>query len=329
MASQSPEGGELGEPKGRRLEQNPRYLWTVFRSAVDYLALNTQTGRDVMMRAKPYPDPFVFSHLEAHAGAELGAWVGMRPDPAPLVILVPGTFATKDAASTRGKALRVFKDTDAHVCTLDLRGFGHSAGTRSTAGFLESHDLAHVARHFRADERVTHVVLAGESLGASASLLAATHAPEAVDGVLAINPFADLEWAIRWITNHPPRWHPFHVAYHAFRTLLRHVTGRPDEEFTRYIGKVAAGLGMSAAELSYRASPRFHLREIQVPTLVLHAIDDPIVPAFHAHVLRAVAAGNDRVRVHLTSMGGHTYFDIVDEDWYWETVTGFIREVST
>lgn len=318
---------DLGEPQGRRLEENPRYLWTLFRSAVDYLALNTEIGRDMMHRAKPYPDPFVFSHLEGHAGADIGCWVSMREGPAPLIVFAPGTFATKDAASTRDKVLRLHEETDAHLCAIDLRGFGHSSNHRSTGGYLEGYDLAHIAQDFKADDRVSQVILAGESLGAASSLLAPQHAQEAVDGVLAINPFADLEWAIRFLSTHPPRSHAFHVPYHAFQTLLRHVTGRDKETFDAYMAKVAASLGMTMAELSYRASPRFHINELRIPTLVLHAVDDPIVPALHAYVMREAARTNPQVRVHLTETGGHTYFDLVDEAWYWDTILSFLREV--
>lgn len=328
MASAERGPGDLGEPQGRRLEDNPRYVWALLRSAVDYLALNTAPGREMAVRAKPYPDPFVFSHLEAHAGAELGCWVGMRSEPAPLVLFVPGTFATKDAAATRGKVMRLFEETGGHACVIDQRGFGHSNGTRSTAGYLEAYDLAHIARAFAEDDRVTGIVLVGESLGAVAALGAATHAEDAIDGVLAINPFADLEWIVRWIATHPPRSHPFHLTFHAFRTMLRRVTGRPNETFDRYVAKVAGSLGMSPAELSYRVSPRFHVGRLRVETLMLHAVDDPIVPFFHAHTLRAAAKGNPRVRIHLTNMGGHTYFDLVDEAWYWDTVVRFVREVT-
>ncbi|MDX1611196.1 MAG: alpha/beta fold hydrolase [Candidatus Thermoplasmatota archaeon] len=317
----------MGEPEGRRLEENPRYLWTLFRSAVDYIALNTETGRDMVHRAKPYPDPFVFSHLEAHAGAELGAWVGMLDEPAPLILFVPGTFATKDASNTRAKVLRLQDEVGAHAVALDQRGFGHSSTTRSTGGYLEAFDLAHIADHFSQDQRVEEIILVGESLGAAASLLAPVRSRGSITGVLAINPFADLEWVIRFIATHPPRSHAFHVAYHAFKTLLRHITGRQDEEFDAYMAKTATSLGMTMAELSYHASPRFHLGELQVPTLILHAVDDPIIPAFHAHILREVARENPLVNTHLTRTGGHTYFDLVDEAWYWDTVLGFLREV--
>jgi hypothetical protein len=101
----------LGEPQSPSLTENPRYFWNLLRAAVDYTLLNTETGREMMRRAKPYPDPFVFSHLKAHAGAELGCWVAMNQEPGPLILFVPGTFATKDATNTRAKVLRIQEET--------------------------------------------------------------------------------------------------------------------------------------------------------------------------------------------------------------------------
>jgi pimeloyl-ACP methyl ester carboxylesterase len=322
-----PEDDELGQPEGG-LRETPRYLWRVMRTAVDYLALNTETGRDLMVRAKPYPDPFVFSHLQGHAGAELGCWVGMRDEPAPMIVFVPGTFATKDAGNTRAKVMRLFEETGAHLCALDLRGFGHSADLRSTAGYLESMDVAHVAESFREDERVTEVVLAGESLGGSTAITAGRRAEDGVAGVLAVNPFADLTWILRTLMNRPPRLDPTHVVHQAFQTFLRHVTGDDEATFGAYVSKAADSLGLSVEEVIHRASPRNHVGETSAPTLVLHATDDPVVPAFHALVLHRAAAGNDNVQVHLTEMGGHASFDVIDEDWYWDTVTGFVDRVT-
>lgn len=316
----------LGEPR-RRLEDTPRYLWRVVRTAVDYLALNTETGREMMVRAQPYPEPFFFSHLEAHAGAELGCWVGMRQGPSPMIMFLPGTFATKDAANTREKVMRLFDETQAHLCAVDLRGFGHSSDLLSTAGYLEALDVAHIARDFLQDDRVTEVILAGESLGAATALIAGKHARRTVDGVLALNPFADLDWIIRLIATAPPRLHPSRVIHHAFSTFLRHVTGEGDASFDEYLERVSENLGVRPAELVYRASPRYHVPDLTMPTLVLHATDDPVIPVFHSHVLAGAAEGNSNVNVHLTSMGGHATFDVWDEDWYWDTVHGFLSEV--
>lgn len=326
MATSDEEDRGLGEPE-RRLESTPKYLWRVVRTAVDYLALNTETGREMMMRAKPYPDPFVFSHLDGHAAAEIGCWVGMRQEPAPLIIFVPGTFATKDATNTRAKVMELYEQTDAHLATVDLRGFGHSSELHSTAGYLESLDIAKIARDFARDERVTEVVLAGESLGASSTIIAAKHARGDVDGVLAVNPFADLDWIIRLLSTHPPRWHPAHLIHHAFATFLRHVTGEPQARFDIYLERMAENSGLSVPQLTYRASPRFHIGDVSAPTLILHATDDPVIPPFHAHVLEGAAGGNANVDVHMTEMGGHATFDIWDEDWYWDTVHNFLEEV--
>ena len=318
----------IGQPTGGRLDEHPRHLWRVLRAAVDYLALNTETGREMMVKAKPYPDPFVFSHLEGHAGAELGCWTGILDQQAPMVVFAPGTFATKDAGNTRTKVVGLFEAMDVHTCAIDLRGFGHSSELHSTAGYLEAMDVAEIARGFQANDRITDVVLVGESLGASTVLGASRHEPDAIDGVIALNPFADLGWMIRRLAHEPPGWAPARFIHHAFATFLRHVTGDEATTFEDYLLASAATIGISPLELVHEASPRNHVVGTRVSTLVLHAVDDPVIPAFHAHVLARAARGNPNVEVHMTEMGGHASFDLVDQDWYWETVVGFIEEVS-
>jgi pimeloyl-ACP methyl ester carboxylesterase len=317
----------IGQPEGGRLDEGPRHLWRVLRAAVDYLALNTETGREMMVKAKPYPDPFVFSHLEGYAGAELGCWTGFRDGQAPLVLFVPGTFATKDAGNTRTKVVGVFEESDVHACAMDLRGFGHSSELHSTAGYLEAMDVANIAESFQANPRVTDVVLIGESLGASTVLGASRHSPDAIDGVIALNPFADLGWMIRRLSNRSPGWDAARLVNQAFEVFLRHVTGDEATTFEEYMLASAANIGTSWIELVHETSPRNHVVDTSVPTLVLHAVDDPVIPAFHAHVLERAARGNPNVEVHMTELGGHASFDIVDSDWYWETVISFIREV--
>lgn len=317
----------IGQPTGGRLDETPRHLWRVLRAAVDYLALNTETGREMMVKAKPYPDPFVFSHLEGHAGAELGCWTGIREDPAPMVLFLPGTFATKDAGNTRTKVVGLFEEIDVHACAMDLRGFGHSSELHSTAGYLEAMDVANIAESFQANPRVTDVVLIGESLGASTVLGASRHSPDAIDGVIALNPFADLGWMIRRLSNRSPGWDAARLVNQAFEVFLRHVTGDEATTFEEYMLASAANIGTSWIELVHETSPRNHVVDTSVPTLVLHAVDDPVIPAFHAHVLERAARGNPNVEVHMTELGGHASFDIVDSDWYWETVISFIREV--
>lgn len=326
VAPEDAEDEGFGEPE-RRIESTPRYVWHVIRAAVDYMTLNTETGRDLIMRAQPYPDPFVHSHLTAHAGAELGCWVGMRDEEAPMIVFVPGTFATKDASNTRDKVMTLYERTQAHLCALDLRGFGHSSDLHSTGGYLEGLDIAEIARRFGEDERVSSVILTGESLGASTCLLAAGHAGSDVDGVLAVNPFADLDWMIRLLSSPPPRWHASNVVHHAFARFLRHVAGASEARFDTYLERMAEIAGLSAPQLTYRASPRFHVQDIEAPALILHAVDDVVIPPFHAHVLRGASESNPNVEVHLTEMGGHTTFNVWDETWYWATVDAFLDDV--
>jgi len=65
-----------------------------------------------------------------------------------------------------------------------------------------------------------------------------------------------------------------------------------------------------------------------VPTLVVHAEDDPVVPVVHARRLATAAASNPRVAVRVLPAGGHLLFDAVDEGWYWGALDAFLRRLT-
>lgn len=78
-----------------------------------------------------------------------------------------------------------------------------------------------------------------------------------------------------------------------------------------------------------RSSSRSFLVSIGVPTLLLHAVDDPFLPA--SAIPREQAAANPRVRLLLEANGGHVGFvegsPIRPRFWGEETCAGFLSTV--
>jgi pimeloyl-ACP methyl ester carboxylesterase len=77
----------------------------------------------------------------------------------------------------------------------------------------------------------------------------------------------------------------------------------------------AAYYELAPEEIRFRSSAVNHIGGARVPVLVLHPVDDRIIPVRHARMLAEAAAGNDLVRVWELAGGGHGAIDAVDRDW--------------
>jgi pimeloyl-ACP methyl ester carboxylesterase len=140
-------------------------------------------------------------------------------------------------------------------------------------------------------------------------------------GVLALAPPADLAEAMAYVSLRPPLAHPLFATWLTLRaaaTTRSRATGvRIDPVTPREAAELAipAYYGVDAAEAARRSSPLAFVAELRVPVLVLHAVDDIVVPVSHADRLAAAAAGNDCVAVLRTEWGGHTAYDSLDPAW--------------
>jgi predicted alpha/beta-fold hydrolase len=210
-----------------------------------------------------------------------------------------------------------------NVVRLNLRNCGgteHLTPTLYHSGM--SGDVAAVVRYLAESERLDRIAVAGFSLGGNMVLKMAGEwgheAPAALLGVSAVSPAIDLSASADALERSS------NIIYHKrFVRSLRGRMLRKDALFpnrydtsllrgartirdydTRYIAPI---FGFRDAEDYYdRASAIHVLDRIAVPTLLLHAADDPFIP-FTLRVEAAVRA-NPSVRSVVTSRGGHVGF---------------------
>src|SRR5437764_88689 len=168
-------------------------------------------------------------------------------------------------------------------------------------------------------------------------------APRALAGVAAISPSIDLSGCadrIEWHENTVYRWSflrslrrrvrrksRLHPELYDARGLWRVRTQRQfDERYTAPHGGFR-----DAADYYVRASSLRVIARIRVPTLIIHAPDDPIIPS--EPFLDPSIAANPNVLLVLTARGGHVGFvadSTEDEDRYWaeNRVVEFCRSLS-
>lgn len=161
--------------------------------------------------------------------------------------------------------------------------------------------------------------LAGYSMGGNVALrtLGAhpEELPETLARAVAVNPPVDLAVSCDYLTGPMQRLYDRHFAKALTRHVARHggfaETGRAlfespvvrirefDERFT----VPHWGFGTVEEYYAFASAARF-VKRIEVPTLIIHSLDDPLIPA----QLFAALERSDAVTVHLTDRGGHLGF---------------------
>jgi uncharacterized protein len=237
----------------------------------------------------------------------------------PLILLIHGLSGSAASDHVMVSARHLLSQGYS-VLRLDLRGAGASqrvSSGRYHAGRCE--DLAAALRVLPASLKAQGLLLVGYSLGGNMIIkyLGEGEVDAAIFGAVAISAPFDLGIASRRI-QHRRNW-----LYH--RYLLRAIkaealaprAGLTDTqrraihqsrsifEFDEFF--VAPSNGFDGAEDYYlRCSARRYVAGVKVPTLVLHALDDPWIPpsAYDGVDWAALSA----VRLVLTPSGGHVGF---------------------
>jgi alpha-beta hydrolase superfamily lysophospholipase len=302
-----------------------RDVWSEVKQGLDFVAHNIPRAHALLVRLNPYPAPWRAETIVTPDGARLSAWHGAGRPGGPAVLMVPGTFQTKDDTPRKRRAMDLWRRLGAHVLIVDLRGFGGSHAYPGSGGFLEARDLLAAADWLRSRSGREKVFLWGESLGGAVTLLSASlpGAPARYEGVLAWAPFADLGDAIRAGSASSRRGQT--LMGRTYRWLIRRRTRNEVADFGEYLRQRARDLNMPWEELVAAGSPCFHMEDLQVPATVFHAVDDPIVPVTHARLLARAAERAPRLSVHVLPRGRHLEFDRVAPEWYRATTTTMLR----
>ncbi len=266
----------------------------------------------------------VFVPLPGGMGLLARAWWQAHGAARDTLLLVHGVAGSSESRYLLRAAVLGYQ-AGLHVVRLNLRGVGEGATLAPTfyhAGLTE--DLHETIALLSGRSEVARIHLVGFSLGGATVLKAATEwadaPPDRVATVSAVSPPLDLATASRWNERPaalPYRWYIVRklremvLAQHArFPDAIRIDVGAAKAARTVWAfddAIVAPHHGFSGAADYYACvSPGSRLSSIRVPTLIVHADDDPLVsPASVIPWLRGASAAVHFVR---TAHGGHVTF---------------------
>lgn len=250
------------------------------------------------------------------------------------VLLLHGMEGNVDQPYMSGMAQKCLR-AGWNAVLLNLRSCGGTERLSPTlyhAGM--SSDVAAVVEHLAVARGLRRVAVLGFSLGGNLALkLAGEHqggASSALRSVVAISPLVDLEACTQALDRPRSRLYRW-LFLNLFRQrVLRHgahYKARYDLDVLRSVHTiadfhhrfVAPHFGFrGASDYCRQASSASLLSAIRVPTLVLHAEDDPIVPLPDA--ARRALQDNAAVRLCVTPRGGHLGFVAAEgegEDRLW------------
>jgi predicted alpha/beta-fold hydrolase len=246
---------------------------------------------------------------------------------------VHGLEGSSRSQHVLGNATRAWA-AGCNVIRVNMRNCGGSEDLSPTlyhSGL--SHDIAAIMHTFVAEKGLGAFALVGYSMGGNLVLKLAgdlgKKAPEYLKAVVGVSPAMDLAASADALHNLSNRVYEWKFLNGLRRRFRRKAALFPAIYSTEGLEKIATlrqfddqitarYSGFSGADdYYYRAASSRVASQIVIPTLILHAIDDPFVRMLPA--TRNALLANQRVRLVETAHGGHCAFlaAAVEYDGYW------------
>lgn len=276
----------------------------------------------------PAPEPRLFRVSE---GVQVRCDCHWLPDrhAATTAILVHGLEGSSSSQYIVGTANKLWA-AGANVVRMNVRGCGGTEALGASlyhSGLCE--DIRHIIEHLIASDSLPSIAVAGFSMGGNMVLKLigewGADAPPQLRAAAAVSPGMDLSVSADALHRPLNRIYESRFLLSLWRSLRRKAKLYPDRyprpplrslrsirDFDDVI--TAPAFGFSGAEDYYtRASATPLIGRIAVPTLVIHAADDPFVKMLPATA--AALRAHPRVTLLDTAHGGHCGF-LADANGY-------------
>jgi uncharacterized protein len=319
------------EQFARRLQARPFIAPALLRNRHLMTIIGTKRPR----RFSILPQPSERREFDTEPGIRVVAYCHWQPEPRahPTIVIIHGLEGSAEGAYVLGTAEKAFA-AGFNALRYNVRGCG---GTSQLSSKLYhsglTTDLHAVMQELIERDGLPELYVVGFSMGGNQTLKFAgelgSSAPVQIRGVCAISPPVDLESCSRSIMMRENWIYESNFLISLRKTLIEkdrlfpgvYDTGRLkevrhlwdwDEIYQRHNGF------NGALDYYARASSIDHLPQIRIPTLIIHAEDDPFIPFDPFRDPRVT--DNPNVLLVGTSHGGHVAFTNIrraDEDRAW------------
>ncbi len=308
---------------------------TLLFALADVIPMMLECRESTCGRIYRYPEPFKKVIINSEDGTPLSAVVAVHRDgrPRPALVMVHGIFGSKNIWFSQQVVLSAYYGWGYNVMALDLRSFGESklySDAPGTGGWKEGQDIIAAVKHLKGLDEVTSVAVMGGSYGGASALCAAyqSEPKDLIDGgIMSWGGYGFVPEQIRHISTIPKPWEPFFPVYLYFTSCFGLTLGRRAIEYKHFEGFLvnhsAPYYGVDPEVLLERSSAALHFDEIETPTLVVNAEDDPVIPAGQAELMIERARDNPWIEAWNMPSGGHCAFATVDKNWMSKMLRGF------
>ena len=284
--------------------------------------------------------------VDARDGSRVLCHCHWQPEPSACltVILVHGLEGSSDSRYIQGIAARAWA-ANANVIRMNMRNCGGTDALTPTlyhSGL--SGDVGAVINHFAYRHQLSRIALVGYSMGGNMVLKLAGEwgSRSPLCAVVAVSPAADLSVSSDALHRPINRLYEIHFLRRLVARFHRKAALYPSIYRTSNVGPIrsirefddkviATYCGFASAEDYYqRATAARVIRDIAVPTLVIHAADDPFIRILPE--TRADYLANPFIKLVETTHGGHCAFLSSDsgEEIHWAeaTVIRFLQSLQ-
>jgi predicted alpha/beta-fold hydrolase len=255
----------------------------------------------------------------------------------PLIVLIHGLTGCEDSQYVRESA-RFHLARGRRVLRLNLRGAGSSRSV--SGGYYHAGcapDLAAVLVGLAAEDTENGVVLIGFSLGGNIllNLLGRLEPPHSILAAATVSaPIEPAEACARIMSTRNAIYHRFLLHRMKADVLSSPKLSQGERDAIAQAHSVFAfdehwvaprnGFG-GALDYYYRTAGAQFVGAITVPTLMLHARNDPWIPPAPYHAVQARAP--EAVEIHMAESGGHVGFHEKGyaETWHDRRIDSFLR----
>jgi pimeloyl-ACP methyl ester carboxylesterase len=280
----------------------PLLLFLVLPILFSWLIANASTRpQDLVQETTPADFGRSFSEVSfpSRDGLGIKGWLMKSETTLPSIIVGHGLFRNRQEVLERGCRLN---EEGFPILLIDFRNHGRSEKKKVSLGYQERLDILGASDYLRSLDGNGGVVFAGVSMGAVASILAASEQTGFLRAVIADSPFADLEETVSQHTN-----------------LILRLPSFPFVDL--FVWNFARIGGFSAVFLDTSAA----LRSIhEVPTLLIYGTADRRMPASVAHSLYS-AAGCPVKKLVFIEGADHGGAYSTDPDRYIAEIVTFLK----